>query len=191
MYYTNFDEHITTNWRIICVAWPLQNFCSPADLKSRNEVQVLYNAWKSGVTRFEQLSVEAFEKWEEARFHAVLGQTLHEDGEDEALDSANPRGYDAADGDDIEIADADAGVVPRTVTNIFSTTLFSLLSPLDTHAPSQQQMPHAPSSSHPLYPYRTRCGTTISPPPQIPTPQCLDPRDEQTMFSRRMEPARQ
>ncbi|KAF7973085.1 hypothetical protein HWV62_16286 [Athelia sp. TMB] len=76
MYYTNFDERITARWRITCIGWPLQQFCSPADLKSRNEVQVLYQAWKSGVAHFELLSVEEYEKWEEARFQGALQQTL-------------------------------------------------------------------------------------------------------------------
>lgn len=147
MYYTNFDEHITAHWRVICVAWPLPKFCSPADLKSRNEVQVLYSAWKSGITHFERLSVDAFENWEEARFQAALDQTLgtasgSQDGEDDTLYGADAEGYWAAGGDDFASAGASAHAVPDT-----GTRPFSLLTSFYSHALVSANVP-----SHNLLP---------------------------------------
>lgn len=69
---------------------------------------MLYHAWSSGAARFKMLSIEAFEKWAEARFQGALSQTLgREDGtsgddDNEALDGANAVDYGARDGDDIE-----------------------------------------------------------------------------------------
>lgn len=78
MFYTNFDAHITAKWHIVCDNWPLPRFCNPGDLTSRNEVQVLYNAWQSGATHFRKLDLESFSRWEAARFQVALSQTMGE-----------------------------------------------------------------------------------------------------------------
>jgi hypothetical protein len=65
MYYTNFDRAITEKYHVILVGWPLEKFCSPSDIASRNEVSVLMASFESGATRFRKLSPTEFEKWTE------------------------------------------------------------------------------------------------------------------------------
>lgn len=111
MYYANFDQHITENWRVVVKDWPLQRFCSPADLNTRNEVEILLRAWQSGVARFEQLTVEDFEAWQAARFEQVL---------DVALTGGGAEG-DTAEGDDVERTGANGAPefeAPRNNTSI-------------------------------------------------------------------------
>jgi hypothetical protein len=76
MYYSNFDDSITSKWRVICEGWPLNKFCSPADLTTRTEVELLFNSWKNGTTRFRRLSDGEFENWENRRFQAALDETM-------------------------------------------------------------------------------------------------------------------
>jgi hypothetical protein len=61
MYYKNFDHNIMEKYGVVCRSWPLQKFCSPADLNSQNEVEILYNAWKTGTTSFQRLTKEEWE----------------------------------------------------------------------------------------------------------------------------------
>jgi hypothetical protein len=82
MYYTNFDDNITAKWRVILEGWPLQKFCSPADLSTRNEVQLLLHAWQNGTAHFRRLSEEEWEAWEAARFQAALDEMAGEEDED-------------------------------------------------------------------------------------------------------------
>ena len=74
MYYKNFDHNITEKYGVVCRSWPLQKFCSPADLNSRNEVEILYNAWKTGTTSFQRLTEEEWESWRNARFQGALAE---------------------------------------------------------------------------------------------------------------------
>ena len=67
MYYTNFDHAITEKYHVILEGWPLEKFCSPSDIASRNEVSVLMASFESGATRFRKLSPTEFEKWTEKR----------------------------------------------------------------------------------------------------------------------------
>lgn len=76
MYYNNFDDNITAKWRIVCEGWPLQKFCSPANLSTRNEVELLLNSWKSGTTKFRRLGDEEFENWEQERFRAAVNEVM-------------------------------------------------------------------------------------------------------------------
>jgi len=66
MYYTNFDDNITAKWRIVLEGWPLKRFCSPADLSTQNEVQLLMHAWENGAAKFRVLNDEEWEAWEAA-----------------------------------------------------------------------------------------------------------------------------
>jgi hypothetical protein len=63
MYYSGFDDRITKHYGIIIDHWPLPTFCSPSDLKTVNEVQILYNAFDTGATNFRKLSSEELEKF--------------------------------------------------------------------------------------------------------------------------------
>lgn len=92
MFYVGFDEHITARWHIVVNSWPLKKFCSPADMSARNDVQVLYQAWKSGVTRFEKLDDAAFAEWERVRFQAALDTTLRPDEEDKDVETVEDEG---------------------------------------------------------------------------------------------------
>ena len=67
MNYSNFEDAITEKHGIVLENWPLPKFCSPSDIKSRNEVKVLLRAWESGTTRFRLMSDAEWEKWSERR----------------------------------------------------------------------------------------------------------------------------
>ncbi|KAF8170783.1 hypothetical protein BJ912DRAFT_1066409 [Pholiota molesta] len=63
MYYSGFDTAITAKYAVILECWPLEKFCSPSDIASRNELNVLLTAFQSGATRFRKLSSMEFELW--------------------------------------------------------------------------------------------------------------------------------
>lgn len=63
MYYQNFDTKITEKYGIIIKGWPLGQFCCPSDVKSRVELEVLFNAWKSGTAHFYKLSQQEYDEW--------------------------------------------------------------------------------------------------------------------------------
>lgn len=63
MYYQNFDSQVTYVYRVVIEGWPLSKFSCPSDIGSRTEVQLLYDSWKSGVTRFRKLSGVEWQNW--------------------------------------------------------------------------------------------------------------------------------
>jgi hypothetical protein len=63
MYYQNFDSRVTLAYGVIIEGWPLPKFCCPSDVGSFTEVQLLYESWKSGATRFRKLSDSEFKAW--------------------------------------------------------------------------------------------------------------------------------
>ncbi|KAG9311957.1 hypothetical protein JVU11DRAFT_7224 [Chiua virens] len=63
MFYVNFNTHITEKMGIVIKGWPLKKFCSPSDINSTMELQVLYNAWKSGTTHFSKMSTDKWRAW--------------------------------------------------------------------------------------------------------------------------------
>jgi len=75
MNYVDFDNVITAKHGIVLENWPLKTFCSPSDLKTLYEVQALYNAFKSGATRFRLLSNAELQAWSDRRFEQALTQT--------------------------------------------------------------------------------------------------------------------
>jgi hypothetical protein len=82
MSYQNFEDSITDKFGVIIENWPLKNFCSPNDVKSRNEINVLYHAWESGSTCFRRMGNEEWKKWQEDRFQSAMSQmdaTAHMD----------------------------------------------------------------------------------------------------------------
>ena len=75
MYYTNFDSAITEKYHVIIEGWPLEKFCSPSDIASRNEVSVLMASFESGATRFRKLSPTEFKKWTEERLSPAVNSS--------------------------------------------------------------------------------------------------------------------
>jgi hypothetical protein len=68
MAYERFDETITQEHCVIVKNWPLEVFCNPSDVPTRTELEILYNAWRTGTTYFQKLTREEMNIWEEARF---------------------------------------------------------------------------------------------------------------------------
>lgn len=92
MYYSSFDTQITAKYGVVCERWPLPNFVSPADLKTRNEVEILFHAWSTNTTTFRRLTITELDEWQEQRFQAALdiqlggkdsGDEMDEDGDQE------------------------------------------------------------------------------------------------------------
>ncbi|KAI9062660.1 hypothetical protein FKP32DRAFT_1723543, partial [Trametes sanguinea] len=48
MNYANFEESITAKLGILCEGWPIKRFCSPSDMSSPADLEVLKSAWESG-----------------------------------------------------------------------------------------------------------------------------------------------
>jgi hypothetical protein len=90
MYYTNFDENITSKLGIVVEKWPLKNFCSPSDIKTRNKVQILWNSWNSGATCFQKLSAEEWKVWGEERFTNKLTEMDVTPPNDITAETSNP-----------------------------------------------------------------------------------------------------
>lgn len=72
MYYENFAQHITAKWQIVLEGWPLSKFTNPSALVTKNEVEILYNAFKMGTAKFRRLSDAEWESWDAARFQGLL-----------------------------------------------------------------------------------------------------------------------
>ena len=71
MYYSNFDAKITEKHGIIVKNWPLPMFCSPSEVKTRVELNLLHNAWKSGTAHFYKMTRQEFDVWQDEQFHNV------------------------------------------------------------------------------------------------------------------------
>jgi hypothetical protein len=67
MYYQNFDTNITAKYAVVIKNWPLSKFCSPGDVGSLNELEILYNAFQSGATYFQHLTDDEFREWMASR----------------------------------------------------------------------------------------------------------------------------
>jgi hypothetical protein len=72
MAYDRFDELITARHRVVVRNWPLKKFCNPSAVTSRIELELLCNAWQSGATYFQKLTVEELEVWENDRFSSRM-----------------------------------------------------------------------------------------------------------------------
>jgi hypothetical protein len=90
MYYTNFDRAITEKYQVILEGWPLEKFCSPSEIASRNEVSVLMTSFESGATRFRKLSSTEFEKWSERRSYVADESTAGLTGPNATPTSSSP-----------------------------------------------------------------------------------------------------
>ena len=78
MYYENFSKHITSKWQVVLKGWPLNKFISPSLLVTKNEVEILYNAWKTGTAKFRHLSDAEWQLWDDARFQDMLDINVHD-----------------------------------------------------------------------------------------------------------------
>ena len=76
MHYENVDQKITAKWQVALDGWPLTKFSSLSSIVTRNEVEILYNAFKTGTAIFHQFSNAKREKWDAAYFQASLNMTL-------------------------------------------------------------------------------------------------------------------
>ncbi|KAI0640522.1 hypothetical protein C8Q79DRAFT_1015055 [Trametes meyenii] len=63
MYYTNFGSRITKKYGVIIENWPLKTFIAPSKMRSRTELDILYNAFSSNATRFRKLTQPEWEQW--------------------------------------------------------------------------------------------------------------------------------
>lgn len=76
MFYKGFDEHITSRFGVVCRAWPLPQFQSPADMATKHEVEIVLHAFKTGTTSFQRLSDAEWRAWDDARFQASIEQMM-------------------------------------------------------------------------------------------------------------------
>ena len=103
MYYSGFPEKITRKWKILLEGWPLNTFSSLLQLMTKNEVEVLYNAWKTGTVKFHRLSDDEWKEWDVAWFQSVLGMMMdvdnaeEEQGEDEDVEEDGRSQHDEDD----------------------------------------------------------------------------------------------
>ena len=72
MAYDRFDDFITAQHNVVVKNWPLKTFCNPSAVTSRNELDRLYNSWRSGITYFQRLTQEEMEAWEDNRIAACM-----------------------------------------------------------------------------------------------------------------------
>jgi hypothetical protein len=64
MFYKNFEDHITWKTGIVIRNWPLPGFCSPSEVASMAELDILQNGWTSGATHFYMLMPSEFREWQ-------------------------------------------------------------------------------------------------------------------------------
>jgi len=72
MAYDRFDELITAKYHVVVKNWPLKKFCNPSSITSRIELELLFNAWQSGVTYFQKLTDEEMGAWESDQFSSRM-----------------------------------------------------------------------------------------------------------------------
>ncbi|KAI0676053.1 hypothetical protein C8Q78DRAFT_1074994 [Trametes maxima] len=97
MYYTNFGSRITKKYGVVIDNWPLKTFVVPSKMRSRTELDILYNAFSSDATRFRKLTHSEWEQWltQHGRSNEVLlgeqeDTNFDKDDEATASPSRNP-----------------------------------------------------------------------------------------------------
>ncbi|KAF9231712.1 hypothetical protein BU15DRAFT_68117 [Melanogaster broomeanus] len=60
---------------LIIVNWPLSKFQSPSNVGSMMELNILYNAWKTGSTTFCKMTQAEWEQWDKTWFEEALVQS--------------------------------------------------------------------------------------------------------------------
>ena len=94
MYYTNFEENITSKYGIVISRWLLKKFCNLLDILTRNEVVLLKHAWENDTEKFSKLSDEEMEEWmnkrAEAAFNEIMASGLNLGNDDDRPMSPEP-----------------------------------------------------------------------------------------------------
>ena len=72
MQYDRFDDLITRKYGVVIKNWPLKEFCNPSAIPTRISLEVLLNAWESGVTQFQKLSQHEMNAWENEQFSSRI-----------------------------------------------------------------------------------------------------------------------
>ncbi|KAG2093705.1 uncharacterized protein F5147DRAFT_747876 [Suillus discolor] len=83
MYYVNFDENITAQHDVVLDNWPLKKFANPGDIGSMVEVKIVYNAFRTGVTKFRKLTAAEWEDWDNTRFNNALERSSDDDANED------------------------------------------------------------------------------------------------------------
>jgi hypothetical protein len=141
MSYANFEDSITEKYGVVLENWPLKMFCSPSDVKSRNEVKVLYQAWESGATRFRRMSNDEWKDWLETRFQRNLEKMngTADPGNDNAMDVGNAA--DPGNDNAMDVGNAaDPGNNNATTGNNVNTVAEDAGHPGDDAEPSTQMV---------------------------------------------------
>lgn len=68
MQYDRFNDLITQKYGIIVKNWPLKQFRNQSTAATRIELELLFNSWESGATRFQKLSEDEKHAWETKHF---------------------------------------------------------------------------------------------------------------------------
>jgi len=113
MVYNNFDETITAKHGIVLENWPLPKFCNPSSIGSRTEINVVYQAFRSGAARFRKLSNEEWKQWEEERFQAKF-DSMGGPGDESGDDTAAPTAREVCPTDDTSPAAASPAATSPT-----------------------------------------------------------------------------
>ncbi|KAF7970292.1 hypothetical protein HWV62_24416 [Athelia sp. TMB] len=87
MFYKGFDEHITSKFGVVCRGWPLPKFQSPAEMATKNEVELVMHAFRTGTTSFQRLTEAEWRAWDETRFQAALEQQTDPRDQSESVES--------------------------------------------------------------------------------------------------------
>ncbi|KAJ2923547.1 hypothetical protein H1R20_g13548, partial [Candolleomyces eurysporus] len=73
MVYSNFDEAITLKHAVVLKGWPLPKFCCPSHLTGCSDLEILFNAWKSGAAHFVKLDDQEYKEWQSQYFQRRAG----------------------------------------------------------------------------------------------------------------------
>ena len=87
MYYENFTKHITLQWQVVIEGWLLPKFASPSTLVTKTEVEILYNAFKTGTTKFCCMSDAEWASWDATHFQGLLSMHMNEGMDEGQSDS--------------------------------------------------------------------------------------------------------
>ncbi|KAJ2925769.1 hypothetical protein H1R20_g11324, partial [Candolleomyces eurysporus] len=88
MVYINFDQAITLKHALVLKGWPLPQFCCPSHITACSDIELLYNAWKSGAAHFVKLNNNEYKQWR-SQYLQQHAATLATSAQ---ADSINPNG---------------------------------------------------------------------------------------------------
>jgi hypothetical protein len=148
MYYQNFDDNITAKFGVIVKSWPLAKFCSPNDIGSRVELNILHNAWQSGTAHFYKMSDVEFNSWTNTRYQQP--ENAREDATNAPAADLNPPTADAiptpAANTPAAPTNLDAPATNTPATNTLATNTLATNTPTSNPAPSAGPLSALPLS---------------------------------------------